>query len=107
LSRQFFPHSSFPEKKGNPSRRLLAFGGSLLLAEMDFESGAASAVHAHSEEQLTYCLSGEFEAEVGGERRRLGPGDSFYAGPGVPHGATCLAAGVLLHSFTPQREEYK
>ena len=78
-----------------------------MLAEMEFETGAVSLAHAHPEEQLTHCLSGEFEIEVEGDAFKLGPGDSFYAGPGRRHGATCLSAGKLLHIFTPQREDYK
>jgi quercetin dioxygenase-like cupin family protein len=106
----FFPKDSFPNKEldsNGLSRRLIAFGGGLMLAEMSFESGSVSAVHAHQEEQLSYCLSGRFEAEVGGMRRILEPGDSFYAGPGQGHGALCLETGKLLHVFTPQREDYK
>jgi quercetin dioxygenase-like cupin family protein len=96
-----------PGGAGKPSRRLIAHGGGLLLAEMEFESGSVSPVHSHEEEQLTWCLSGAFETEAGGVKGRLGPGDSFYAGANVPHGARCLVKGILLHSFTPQREEYK
>lgn len=110
MSTEHFGEGRFPLVglgDGSYSRRLLAFGGNLLLATMEFETGAASAVHAHEEEQLTWCLSGEFETEVGGVKARLGPGDFFHAGKGVPHGATCLAAGTLIHAFTPQREEYK
>jgi quercetin dioxygenase-like cupin family protein len=93
--------------EGAPSRRLLAYGGSLMLAEMEFATGALSPPHAHPEEQLTHCLNGDFEIELEGETFRLGPGDSFYAGPGRSHGARCLSAGKLLHVFTPQREDYK
>ena len=115
MQERFFLHSIFPlrvpeaDSAGEkaPSRRLLAFGGALMLAEMDFESGAASRAHSHPEEQLTYCLSGEFEAEVDMDKRRLVPGDSFYAGPGQSHGVACIAAGKLLHVFTPQRQDYK
>jgi quercetin dioxygenase-like cupin family protein len=106
----YFLHGSFPEvplRQGDLSRRLLAFGGSLMLAEMDFETGAVSEVHAHPEEQMTYCASGKFETNVDGRTGSLGPGDSFYAGPGLPHGARCLEKGKLLHVFTPQREDYK
>jgi quercetin dioxygenase-like cupin family protein len=110
MSDIYFPYDSFPRKSlrgGGLSRRLLAFGGGLMLAEMEFESGAVSEVHSHPEEQLTYCASGEFEASVGGRSSTLKAGDSFYAGPEVPHGARCLVAGKLLHTFTPQREDYK
>jgi quercetin dioxygenase-like cupin family protein len=110
MSSPYFPRASYPSRplgEGGLSRRLLAFGGGLTLAKMEFEAGSSSGSHAHPEEQMTYCLSGEFEAIVGGEKGRLGPGDSFYAGPRQPHGASCLAAGTLLHVFTPQREDYK
>ena len=96
-----------PLGDGSYSRRLLAFGGNLLLATMEFEAGSESAVHAHDEEQLTWCLSGEFTTEVGGVAGHLLPGDFFHAGKAVPHGAHCVVAGTLLHAFTPQREEYK
>jgi quercetin dioxygenase-like cupin family protein len=106
----YFLHHSFPEvplRHGGPSRRLLAFGGSLMLAEMDFETGAVSEAHAHPEEQLTYCASGKFETMVGDLPGRLEAGDSFYAGPAVPHGVRCLEKGKLLHVFTPQRSDYR
>ena len=101
------PFPKVPLGDGSYSRRLLAFGGNLLLANMEFEAGSESAVHAHEEEQLTFCLSGEFTTEVGGVAGRLLPGDFFHAGKGVPHGARCISAGTLIHAFTPQREEYK
>ena len=109
MSQIFFQAGDFPLVPlgdGSYSRRLLAAGGGLMLGEMEFEAGSTSAVHAHEEEQLTYCVSGEFEASVGGQTKTLKPGDSFVAGRGVPHGARCLVAGRLLHAFTPQRDEY-
>ncbi|HUX39180.1 MAG TPA: cupin domain-containing protein [Rectinemataceae bacterium] len=110
MNSEFFDEGQFPRVAlggGDSSRRLIAFGGSLLLARQDFEAGAASGPHSHDEEQLSLCLSGAFLAEVEGVARRLGPGDSFYAGKGVTHGARCIEAGALLHSFTPQRAEYR
>ena len=58
MAEPYFPHGAFPEVrlgKGELSRRLLAFGGSLMLTEMPFETGAVSEVHVHPEEQLTHC----------------------------------------------------
>ena len=106
----YFHKDQFPRVdlgSGEYSRRLIAFGGGLLFAEMEFEAGAVSVEHIHDEEQLTYCASGEFESMVDGVAGRLGPGDSFYAGKNVPHGVRCLEDGKLLHAFTPQREDYK
>lgn len=110
MSETYFHKGRFPKvplAEGKLSRRLLAYGGGLMLTEMEFEAGSRSTPHAHDEEQLTYCLSGEFETLVGGAKGSLSPGDSFFAGPRVEHGVICLADGKLLHMFTPQREEYK
>lgn len=110
MNSEFFGEGQFPSVplgSGDSSRRLIAFGGKLLLARQDFETGASSGPHSHDEEQLSLCLSGSFLAEVEGLSRRLGPGDSFYAGKGVTHGARCLEKGALLHSFSPQRAEYR
>ena len=110
MSTTYFKGGQFPRimlGAGASSRRLLSYGGGLMLTEMEFEVDARSEEHAHAEEQLTYCLSGEFETRVGGEVGSLRPGDSFFAGPNVPHGVRCRKAGKLLHVFTPQREEYK
>jgi len=105
-----FPPLPYPKVSlgaGDYTRRLLAHGGGLMLAEMSFEPGSGGPVHAHDEEQLTFCLSGEFTTEVGGVAGRLGPGDFFHAARGQPHGVRCLVAGTLIHAFTPQRDEYK
>lgn len=110
MSEIYFRGGMYPKVslgQGELTRRLLSFGGGLMLTEMEFEAGARSGPHGHPEEQLTYCVSGEFETSVGGVAGRLAPGDSFYAGPNVPHGVACLEDGRLLHVFTPQREEYK
>jgi quercetin dioxygenase-like cupin family protein len=36
----------------------------------------------------------------------LRPGDSVLIPGSVPHGVTCVAAGRLLDTFTPQREDF-
>ncbi len=110
MAEAYFRNGQFPEvplSPGDLSRRLLAFGGGLMLTEMEFEAGSRSLAHSHVEEQLTHCLSGEFETVVGGVKGSLRPGDSFYAGAETEHGVLCLSKGRLLHAFTPQREEYK
>ena len=110
MGQVYFQRGTYPKiplAHGELSRRLISFGGGLMLTEMEFEAGAQSKEHSHAEEQLTYCISGEFETSVGGVAGKLSPGDSFYAGPDVVHGVRCLVAGTLLHVFTPQREEYK
>jgi quercetin dioxygenase-like cupin family protein len=77
-----------------------------MLVEVIFAAGAVGARHAHPHEQATYCLSGEFAFSVGETTMTLCPGDSVFIPASVPHGVTCLAAGRLLDTFTPQREDF-
>jgi quercetin dioxygenase-like cupin family protein len=62
-------------------------------------------VHANQEESVE-VLCGELRCRIGGEERRLGPGDSLVIPPGVPHAvwnadpAGCRSVG----EFRPARE---
>lgn len=70
------------------------------------QPGAVAAVHTHAEEQLGYVVSGDCVFSDGTERWELGPGDSYHAPPGVPHGATAGETGcVILDAFAPPREQ--
>jgi len=88
------------------SRKIRAKGGSLMMVEVFFEQGAVGAEHRHPNEQVCYCLSGEFVFTIEGDSRTLRAGDSTYVPASVLHGAECVAAGRLLDIFTPQREDF-
>jgi quercetin dioxygenase-like cupin family protein len=88
------------------SRRILAHGGGMMQVEVIFEEGAIGPLHNHPHEQLTNVLSGEFEFTIDGETKIVKAGDTLYKKPGVMHGCTCLKAGTLLDTFTPQREDF-
>lgn len=91
---------------GGVTRRVLAHGGTMMAVEVSFEKGATGPLHHHPHEQLTYVLSGRFAFTIEGETREVGPGDTLYKAPDVVHGCVCLEAGVLLDTFTPQREDF-
>jgi len=91
---------------GKVSRKVRAHDARLMLVEVIFAAGAVGARHAHPHEQATYCLSGEFAFSLGELTMTLRPGDSVYIPGSVPHGVTCVAAGRLLDTFTPQREDF-
>ncbi|QNK34787.1 cupin domain-containing protein [Serratia sp. JUb9] len=88
------------------SRRILAHGGGMMAVEVHFLAGAVGPLHSHPHEQLTYVLSGRFEFTIGGETHQVSAGDTLYKRPHVVHGCVCLEAGVLLDTFTPQREDF-
>lgn len=90
---------------GGVSRRVLAHGGRLMQVEVHFNEGAIGPLHSHPHEQLTYVLSGEFDFTIGDEKRLVRAGDTLYKRPGVVHGCVCRRKGVLLDTFTPQRED--
>lgn len=91
---------------GGIKRQLLGYNDSLMVARVIFEEGAEGYVHAHPHSQVSYVESGEFDVFIDGEKRRLGPGDSFCVQPNLDHGAVCQKAGVLLDVFSPVREDF-
>lgn len=88
------------------TRRVLAYGGTMMAVEVSFEKGAIGPLHHHPHEQLTYVLSGRFAFTIGDQTREVGAGDTLYKAPDVVHGCVCLEAGMLLDTFTPQREDF-
>ena len=51
-------------------------------------------------------IRGKFEAEIGGEKKIIGVGDTYYTEPDVAHGVVCLEKGKLLDIFTPERKDF-
>ena len=104
----FIYHKERPlEDLGNGvTRRVLAYGGTMMAVEVSFEKEAVGPLHHHPHEQLTYVLSGRFAFTINGETREVGAGDTLYKAPNVVHGCVCLEAGTLLDTFTPQREDF-
>lgn len=88
------------------TRKVLAHDGGLMQVEVNFDTGAVGPMHSHPHEQLTYVLSGEFEFTIGDETKVVRAGDTMYKKSGVMQGCRCLKQGVLLDTFTPQRDDY-
>lgn len=91
---------------GGIKRKVLAYHESLMVVEVHFEEGAVGAVHSHPHEQITYILEGEFEFNIGGDKKIIARGDTTFKEANIPHGAICLKAGRLLDIFTPYREDF-
>ena len=87
-------------------RQLFGYDDSILMAKVEFEKGAVGSIHAHPHSQVTYVESGEFDVFINGVEKKLGPGDSFYIGPNLDHGAVCRKAGVLIDVFSPVRDDF-
>lgn len=91
---------------GGIKRKVLAYHDNLMVVEVYFEEGAIGELHSHPHEQITYILDGEFEFNIGGEKKIVKAGDTTFKEPNVVHGAICLKAGRLLDIFTPHREDF-
>jgi quercetin dioxygenase-like cupin family protein len=87
-------------------RQILGHGPDLMLVRVEFRKGAIGAIHHHPHRQVTYVARGSFDAQVGGETQRLGPGDCFFVTADAPHGVVALEDGTLIDVFTPAREDF-
>ena len=109
MSQVYFPDAALELETvegGQVSRKIRAAAGGLMMVEVFFKAGAVGALHCHVHEQVSYCLAGEFEFTIEGEKAIVRAGDSLYVPPSALHGTTCLVEGRLLDIFTPQREDF-
>ncbi len=98
------PYITTPE---GAQRRILSYGGSMMLVEFTFESGVSAPIHSHPNEQVGYVVSGEIDIiKEGRDRRRLTAGGSYYVAPNVQHGIVTHAPTVVLDCFTPIRDDF-
>lgn len=79
----------------------------MTVSHWDVEQGASLPEHAHHHEQVTMVLEGTFEMTIGGETRRLGPGDVAVIGRNVTHSGTALTPCRITDIFQPIREDYR
>jgi quercetin dioxygenase-like cupin family protein len=88
-------------------RRLLTYGGSLMIGQFTFAPGGMAAWHSHPAEQISYIVSGEIDFFIeGSEPRRLTAGCSFYIPSNVKHQVIAIAPTVIVDTFSPQRAEF-
>jgi quercetin dioxygenase-like cupin family protein len=88
-------------------RRVLSYGGSLMLVQFTFGPGVVAPIHSHPHEQVGYVVSGEIDLLMEGQpTMRLGAGCSYYVPPNLRHGVVTYAPTVLLDAFTPLREDF-
>jgi len=88
-------------------RRILSYGGAMMLVQFTFDAGVTAPVHSHPHEQIGYVVVGELDLQIEGqETTRLTAGCSYYVAPNVRHGIITHAPTVLIDCFTPLREDF-
>jgi len=82
-------------------------GDKLQLIWARFEPGGEYETHSHPHEQFSLMVAGRMLLRVGDQQREVGPGDIWYAPPGVVHGGTLLGDEpvIFIDMFHPVREE--
>jgi quercetin dioxygenase-like cupin family protein len=88
------------------TRRTLAYGQSLLLAEFTYEKGARAPLHHHPHEQITYVVEGRYEVTIAGVLTVVEKGDSYLIPSNVEHGQFALERPVTADIGHPPREDY-
>ena len=84
------------------------WGDKVMMSFLEMAPNAVVPNHSHPHEQAGMMLQGEFDMTIGGETRRLKPGDGYVIPGGVEHSAVCSEGWALaLDIFSPPREEYK
>jgi quercetin dioxygenase-like cupin family protein len=78
----------------------------LTCAHISIAAGIALPEHHHVHEQWSHLLAGEMEFVVGGEKRRMKPGETAYIPSHVPHSATTITDCKLIDVFNPVREDW-
>lgn len=85
----------------------IASGERVMVSVVDMVEGASMEAHSHPNEQAGYVAEGEFEFEVGGQRRWLRAGDVYVIPGGVPHRVTAVRRRArAIDIFSPPREDY-
>ncbi len=88
--RQLTEQPPFTTADGSTIRSILDLSNAPVqrqsLAEASLPAGGATERHYHRDsEEIYFVLEGSGEMEIGGERRRLGPGDAVLIPPGAWH----------------------
>ena len=88
------------------ARKILSHSPQLMTCEVRLAAGTPVPEHCHVHQQVTYVISGRLRAEVGGETREIGPGDSLFLAENVPHALTALEDSLALDIFSPRRDDF-
>ena len=82
-------------------------GANITLAVVELEPNSIVPEHQHPNEQLGVVLTGTMKVRIGGERREIGPGDTYNIPGDVPHEFHIGSAGaVVVDVFSPVRADW-
>ena len=84
------------------------WGEKVMISVVEAAPRAVVPNHSHPHEQAGMMLQGEFDMTIGGETKRVKPGDAYVIPGGVEHSVLCSDGWSLaLDIFSPPREDYQ
>jgi len=84
-----------------------AHGSNMTLGLVELKEGASIPAHQHTQEQITYIISGSLDMRIGEENCMLTDGMVKIIPSGTTHSAVARTACTLIDAFSPVREDYK
>jgi quercetin dioxygenase-like cupin family protein len=79
----------------------------MTFAYWNIEGGSSLRDHSHPHEQVVNLIEGEFELKVGGEIKKMKPGQVAVLPGNVPHSGRAITDCKIIDVFYPVREDYK
>jgi quercetin dioxygenase-like cupin family protein len=77
------------------------------MAVVELDPDAVVPEHQHENEQLGIVLAGSLVFRIGGESRRLGPGETWRIPAEIPHEVEVGSEGaVVIDVFSPVRRDW-
>ena len=76
-----------PESQNDPVKRMFICDGESISANIASSSGGGSKLHTQPDhDEIVVVIDGEAEFKIGGETRRVGPGDLMFIPRNTIHG---------------------
>lgn len=93
--------------KGKIVRKVKSYDNNIMVVEVDFRDGAEGSIHKHYQEQISYCINGEFDYIIEQKVFRMKKGDTIFVPKELSHGCKLISdSGTLLDIFTPARQDF-
>jgi len=105
----FFDLADLKPKEVIPGMQIrVASGERIMLSYVDLEEGSEVKDHSHPHEQAGMVIEGEGDFRIGGEERKVRPGDLYVIPSQVVHRLLVTRGPMrVLDIFSPPREEYR
>jgi quercetin dioxygenase-like cupin family protein len=84
-------------------RRTIAAGEHMHQIYVRLDAGSVVARHAHVNEQIAFCVSGNLKLTVDGVLHDLRPGQCAMIPSNVPHDARVEVDTIVIDKFSPPR----